>query len=141
MTASGVVEWDVQPYEVAAGVPTGSVSALRLEGLLHESLPRGSAGRSFRGNVILTELRAEIASGDQPNSWQPVKFRRAWADLEVGDSAKGIASAIDGKTETGPLPRVSEQGGASVSRIGTPASTEWIRSSQIVRIEVFLKKK
>ncbi|MCH2374109.1 MAG: DUF1549 and DUF1553 domain-containing protein, partial [Planctomycetes bacterium] len=90
-----------ETYEVEAGVPTGSVSALRLEGLLHESLPRGSAGRSFRGNVILTELRAEIASGDQPDSWQPVKFRRAWADLEVGDSAKGIASAIDGKTETG----------------------------------------
>ena len=43
-------------YEVIAELPPGKWSAVRLEGLKHESLPKGGVGRSDNSNVVLTDF-------------------------------------------------------------------------------------
>ncbi len=43
-------------YEIIAELPPGKWSAVRLEGLTHESLPESGFGRSSNGNVILTDF-------------------------------------------------------------------------------------
>ena len=48
-------------YEVVAELPPGKWSAVRLEGLTHESLPKGGFGRSANGNVVLTDFAVFIA--------------------------------------------------------------------------------
>ncbi|MBP87746.1 MAG: hypothetical protein CMJ64_13660 [Planctomycetaceae bacterium] len=92
---------DDEVYEVVAQVPDARLTAIRLEGLLHESLTAGGAGRSSNSNVVLSEFEAEIASATEPAKWQSVKFARAWADHEQAGGDFKIANAIDGKKETG----------------------------------------
>ena len=48
-------------YEVVAELPPGKWSAVRLEGLKHESLSKGGFGRSDNGNVVLTDFAVFIA--------------------------------------------------------------------------------
>ena len=48
-------------YEVIAEVPPGKWSAVRLEGLTHESLPKGGVGRSDNSNVVLTDFALFMA--------------------------------------------------------------------------------
>ena len=48
-------------YEIIAELPPGKWSAVRLEGLTHESLPKGGFGRSDNGNVVLTDFALFIA--------------------------------------------------------------------------------
>ena len=88
-------------YEVVAPVEPGDWCAIRLEGLTHESLTDGGAGRSTNSNVVLSEFEAEVATTAAPDKWQPISFERAWADHEQSDGDFKIANAIDGKKETG----------------------------------------
>ena len=49
-------------YEIIAELPPGNQwSAVRLEGLTHESLPKGGVGRSDNSNVVLTDFALFIA--------------------------------------------------------------------------------
>ena len=48
-------------YEVVAELPPGKWSAVRLEGIKHESLSKGGFGRSDNGNVVLTNFAVFIA--------------------------------------------------------------------------------
>ena len=49
-------------YEIVAELPPGNQwSAVRLEGLTHESFPRGGIGRSDNSNVVLTDFALFIA--------------------------------------------------------------------------------
>ena len=48
-------------YEVIAELPPGKWSAVRLEGLTHESLPKGGVGRSDNSNVVLTDFAIFMA--------------------------------------------------------------------------------
>ena len=48
-------------YEIIAELPPGKWSAVRLEGLTHESLPESGFGRSDNGNVVLTDFALFIA--------------------------------------------------------------------------------
>ncbi|MEM7391153.1 MAG: PSD1 and planctomycete cytochrome C domain-containing protein [Verrucomicrobiota bacterium] len=86
-------------YELAAPLPEGRWTALRLEGLVHHSLPHKGAGRSENSNVVLSEFEAEVA--DEPGAWTRLKFVRAWADHEQGDGPFKVVNAIDGKAGTG----------------------------------------
>ena len=54
-------------YEVVAELPPGKWSAVRLEGLTHESFPRGGIGRSTNSNVVLTDFAVFIAPSDVSN--------------------------------------------------------------------------
>ncbi len=51
-------------YEVIAELPPGKWSAVRLEGLTHESLPKGGVGRSDNSNVVLTDFALFIAPSE-----------------------------------------------------------------------------
>ena len=88
-------------YEFTALTESQGLMAIRLEGLIHDSLPSAGAGRSSNGNVVLTEIEVEVAPADQPDDWQPIKLVRAWADHEQTDGDFGIENAIDGNRDTG----------------------------------------
>ncbi|MBC8357111.1 MAG: DUF1553 domain-containing protein [Planctomycetes bacterium] len=88
-------------YEVVAQIDSIGNTAVRLEGLTHESLTGGGAGRSGNSNVVLTGFEIEVASVAKPEEWQPIKLSRAWADHEQTNGDFKIANAIDGKKETG----------------------------------------
>ncbi len=92
---------DDEVYEVVAHVADSRLTAIRLEGLVHESLTAGGAGRSSNSNVVLTGFELQVASTAAPDKWQPVKLSQAWADFEQGDGDFKIENAIDGKKETG----------------------------------------
>ena len=92
---------DKETYEITALLTDSNLTAIRLEGLTHDSLPHKGAGRSGNSNVLLTEFEAEISKGDQPADWQPVAFTRAWADHEQRDGDFQIGNALDGDLATG----------------------------------------
>ncbi|MGE3779523.1 MAG: DUF1549 domain-containing protein, partial [Pirellulaceae bacterium] len=96
---------DKEVYELVADVAAEKLTAVRLEGLTHESLPKKSAGRSPNGNVVLTEFELDVAplsaGADGLPAWQPVKWSRAWADHQQSKGDLKIGNAVDGKPETG----------------------------------------
>ncbi len=75
--------------------------AIRLEGLIDESLTAGGAGRSPNSNVVLTEFEAYVAPAKEPDEWTRIKFSQSWADHEQTNGDFKIANAIDGKPATG----------------------------------------
>ena len=59
-------------YDVIAELPPGNQwSAVRLEGLTHESLPKGGVGRSDNSNVVLTDFALFIAPPVENNEAPP----------------------------------------------------------------------
>jgi hypothetical protein len=93
-----------ETYEVIAKIEESGWQGIRLEGLTHESLTDGGAGRSSNSNVVLTGFEvyvaAEPADGTEPD-WKRVELSQAWADHEQPNGDFKIANAIDGKPETG----------------------------------------
>jgi WD40 repeat protein len=85
-------------YQIEARVEAGPISALRLEGLRHASLPGGGISRGYDGPVMLTEFEVEAASDAEPDDWHSVKFIRAWASDEQAENP--VANAIDGAPST-----------------------------------------
>ena len=86
-------------YEVKLPVSAGTLAALRLEALPHESLPQKAAGRADDGNFRLSEFEAEVTYADTNSKPTKIKFTQALADSSrAGNEA---ALAIDGKAETG----------------------------------------
>ena len=61
-----------ETYEVIVDLPPGKWSAVRLEGIKHESLPRGGIGRSSNGNVVLTDFALFIAPPAAARDESPV---------------------------------------------------------------------
>jgi hypothetical protein len=88
-------------YEVTSSIAAEDWRAIRLEGLIDDSLSNGGAGRSSNSNVVLSEFEAYVAAADEPDQWKRVKLSQAWADHEQADGDFKIANAIDGKTATG----------------------------------------
>lgn len=95
---------DYDTYEIVGRIEGGGWIGARLEGLIHESLTNGGAGRSVNSNVVLTEF--EIYTSPVPGeraepTWSRLEIAAAWADHEQGDGNFKIQNAIDGKKETG----------------------------------------
>ena len=69
-------------------------TAIRLEVLPQESLPKQGPGRADDGNFVLTELEVLWARESDPENWQALKLQKPQADF----SQKGfeVAKAIDG---------------------------------------------
>ncbi|MYB01567.1 DUF1553 domain-containing protein, partial [Candidatus Poribacteria bacterium] len=61
-----------ETYEVIVDLPPGKWSAVRLEGIKHESLPKGGIGRSSNGNVVLTDFALSIAPSAAESDESPV---------------------------------------------------------------------
>ena len=68
------------------------ISALRLEALPDDTLPTKGPGRSVNGNIVLTDVRVQIAGKD-------VKLAKASADFS--QEAYPVAAAIDDDPKTG----------------------------------------
>ncbi len=92
---------DHEVYTITSQLPAGRYTSIRLQGLTDDSLPHKGAGRSENSNVVLSEFEAEFATVDEPEQWQNISFRQAWADHEQSNGDFKIVNAIDGKPETG----------------------------------------
>jgi len=95
-------------HEVTVKLDGGSIAALRLEALPHESLPRNSSARADDGMFRLSEFEAEIVpppkKAEEGKETEPAKPKKLKFTQSVADSAaadRDIAKAIDGKPETG----------------------------------------
>jgi len=88
-------------YEFTATLPVEDITAVRLEGLTHESLTAGGHGRSGNSNVVLSEFEVYVAPADKPDAFERVKLVDAWADHEQANGDFKIGNAIDGKSATG----------------------------------------
>ncbi|MHB8519550.1 MAG: PSD1 and planctomycete cytochrome C domain-containing protein [Limisphaerales bacterium] len=89
-------------HEVTARLDGGTIAALRLETLPHDSLPGKSAARADDGRFELSEFEAEIigpGGAEGRGKAEKLKFTHAVADVSAGDH--DIGRAIDGKADTG----------------------------------------
>jgi WD40 repeat protein len=86
-------------YTLTFEAPLAEIRALRLEALADDRYPARGPGRAPDGNFMLGEFRAFLAEVDAPDNRRRLKIREAEADFSQGGYA--VASAIDGKPETG----------------------------------------
>ena len=94
------VDFSIPPRDtfiVGATAKLSKITAIRLEALTHNSLPKKGPGRAPNGNFVLNEFECAVADASGKES--PVKFAGAVAD----HSQEGfeVGAAIDGKTDTG----------------------------------------
>ncbi len=110
-------------YTVAALLPTGDWTALRLEVLSDESLPMQGPGRQDNGNLHLSEIRVELASDGQLTSFTPVELCHPTADFD--QAGWDITRAIDGDPTTawGIHPQVG-QSHLAVFELQTPVTVK-----------------
>jgi mono/diheme cytochrome c family protein len=104
---SGGTRPDKDTYTITATTSLSNITALRLDVLSHESLPKRGPGRNDNGNLHLSEIELRVFGSGSTNS-APVKFRRATADFNQTDW--GIERAMDGdpKTAWGIFPAVGQ---------------------------------
>ncbi len=62
-------------------VPTGQITALRLDALTHAQLPHNGPGRSIYGTGALTEFECSYAPVNDPAKKSKVKIIRAFSDV------------------------------------------------------------
>lgn len=86
-------------YTLTFEAPITEIRSLRLETLADDRYPARGPGRAPDGNFMLGEFRAFLAEADAPDDRRRLKIREAEADFSQGGYP--IASAIDGKPETG----------------------------------------
>lgn len=74
---------------------------VRLDALMHKSLPAKGPGRVKHGNFVLTEIIVEASATEDFQHAQPLKLSEAVADFEQADKPWLAKNAIDGKDNTG----------------------------------------
>jgi hypothetical protein len=84
-----------ETYTVTARVGLGRITGFRLEALEDDGLPGRGPGTEPKGNFVLTEFKVS-APGAKPEA---LRLRRAVADF--GQEGHAVASAIDGRDDTG----------------------------------------
>ena len=97
-----------ETYEVTVEIPPGKWSAVRLEGLTHESLPKGGFGRSDNGNVVLTDFSI---------------FTAPAADSDASPTEESTETQVEGETPTD-VDTGAETGSAPAVDTDTEAETE-----------------
>jgi len=80
-------------YEVTAKTELTTLTAVRLEALMHESLPGGGPGRHSNSNFVLSEFELTATSIRDPSVTKTVTFVQAIADYS--QSSYEVAKAID----------------------------------------------
>lgn len=83
---------EIDEYEVTFDLPEGLPTALRLEALTHESLPRNGPGRAGNGNFVLAQFEVSIDGTAVP-------IQRAIADHE--QAGYPISDSWDGDQTSG----------------------------------------
>jgi uncharacterized membrane protein len=82
-------------YHIEYALPAQPITALRLEVLPHEDLPKSGPGRDVNGGFLLSEFTADISSRATTQA-SPIVFTNPSADI----SQDSIARAIDTKRDT-----------------------------------------
>ncbi len=90
--ASGDAPGD-ETYTITAPLPASGITALRLEALPDDSLPKGGPGRDYYGNFALTGITASIDGGP------PLTFASAHDDGHVGGNE--AAQLLEAPDKTG----------------------------------------
>jgi hypothetical protein len=107
LTGGAPSESDV--HELVLRTDQVGITAIRLEGLRHDSLPKGGPGRASSGNFVLTGIEGEAVSVVDPNQKQPLQFKTALADYAqqgfppadvVDDNPKTGWAVLDGPEQT-----------------------------------------
>jgi hypothetical protein len=102
---------DKDTYTIVGFTRLEHVSAIRLEALPDPSLPMGGPGRADSGNFVLAELKVTAVPAHDPVHAKAVALANASADYSQNEFV--VASAIDGKIETGwaiyPQPKVTHR--------------------------------
>jgi WD40 repeat protein len=101
-------------YTIKAETELKGITALRLEVLVDDSLPKKGPGRSKSGNFVLTEFDVKAASKAKPDQAQKVALQNAKADFSQDNF--DVSLAIDGNDNT------AAQGWAVAPQMGV---THW----------------
>ncbi|MGC1273076.1 MAG: PSD1 and planctomycete cytochrome C domain-containing protein [Planctomycetaceae bacterium] len=125
-TGDSVPTTDV--YHVHATLPAGRVTAIRLEALTHESLPKGGPGRAGNGNFVLSRIDATVAG-------RPVGFQRAVADHSQENYH--VSQALEGDRSKG-WAITTKEGNQNVDRTAIFTLSEPIETSEETPIEIRL---
>jgi len=96
--AAGVAA-DRDTYTIRARITLPRVTALRLEVLPDESLPKHGPGRQDNGNLTLSEIRASLVGAGDSEKPRTLTLQNASADFNQAGWV--IEHALDGKKETG----------------------------------------
>ncbi|MFO0947137.1 MAG: PSD1 and planctomycete cytochrome C domain-containing protein [Planctomycetota bacterium] len=90
---------DKDVYQIVLNTTLQGITALRLEVLPDESLPKKGPGRSSSGNFVLSEIRLRVAPLGDPSRGKVISLQSPTADFSQKQyPAKG---AVDGDPKTG----------------------------------------
>lgn len=109
-------------YSVHWMSPGTAITAIRLETLTHESLPKRGPGRAGNGNFVLSDVEFFAGEGEQPAKWLS-------ATADHSQKNYPIAHAIDGDRQTGWAINVSS-GSMNVDRSATFVLAEPLNTSE-----------
>ena len=102
-----------ETYEVIAELPPGDRwSAVRLEGLTHESFPKGGIGRSANSNVVLTDFAVFIAPPEADSDTEieaQAEERETPAETET-ENAHTVDAGSEVEIENTPASEVDVEG-------------------------------
>ncbi len=123
-------------YRVEAAVPLDRVTAVRLEVLTDDRLPRRGPGLKPDGNFILSELQLKWLN-DEPGKLQPAPIAAAVADH--AQDGFPVEHAIDGREDTGwAIDAEPADGGLNQDRVAifflkdnAPAGNKQLRSQLV----------
>jgi hypothetical protein len=89
---------DKDTYVITASTALATVTALRLDVLTNDALPKQGPGRQDNGNLTLSEIEAQLFD---PGAARPVKLKFSLATADFEQAGWTSAMAIDGKAQTG----------------------------------------
>jgi mono/diheme cytochrome c family protein len=104
---AGGMRPDKDTYTLTATTGLANITALRLDVLAHDSLPKRGPGRQDNGNLHLSEIELRLFEPGAVDA-RPLKLKRATADFN--QEGWGVERALDGdlKTAWGIYPAVGE---------------------------------
>jgi hypothetical protein len=110
---------ETETYHVRAKAPLHGITAVRLEVLTDDSLPKKGPGRQDNGNLHLTDFRIEAVT---QSGTSRLKIAKAAADFDQKDWEISKAIDSDPKTAWGIYPEVSKPH-LAVFELNSPLST------------------
>ena len=81
-------------YVVLGKAGGEALRAIRLEALIHDTLPKNGPGRADDGNFVLTEIEVRWAPDSDPDTWKKIKLHKPQADFSQQNFP--VKNAIDG---------------------------------------------
>lgn len=88
-------------HEVTFEIEPGTIAALRLEALPHESLPKKGSARAEDARFRLSEFEAELVTKGEDEKSKTKKLKFSQAVASAAEANYEIDKAIDGKADTG----------------------------------------